>query len=132
MNLGIDFAGGANVILRFQETASAPGPPRASSSDATIQQYGKADENSVLIRLPQLAGRADYAGQVVGTSTAPQSRRGRKLDLNYQGASALAELLKEVDPDKGLGLGDGSHYEELAQRVIADRSELGIFHRWRR
>ncbi|MFN2441781.1 MAG: protein translocase subunit SecF [Thermoanaerobaculia bacterium] len=128
MNLGIDFAGGANVILRFQEE-----PPiqdlRGIVSDATIQQYGPPEDHSVLLRLPQIQQEGDYAGQVVGNLNQRLNPEGNgKLDLNYQGRSALADLLKAEDPDnRGTSPDAMAHYEDLAQRVIARRSEIGIF-----
>jgi preprotein translocase subunit SecF len=65
VNWGIDFAGGASVILKFKDT-----PPltdlRRDLSDATIQQYGKPEDRALLIRLPKLGTETDYAGQVVG------------------------------------------------------------------
>lgn len=128
LNLGIDFAGGANVILRFQEA-----PPiselRATVSDATIQQYGKAEENSVLIRLPQAKQEGDYAGRVL--TILNQRLNGDlqgKLDLNFQGRSALADILQSVDPDgRGSSPDAAAYYQGLAEKVIDRRSELGIF-----
>src|SRR4051794_4655666 len=64
INWGIDFAGGASIVLKF----NGPVPMdrlRADLADASIQQYGKPGENSVLIRLPQLKREGDYAGQIV-------------------------------------------------------------------
>ncbi len=128
LNLGIDFAGGANVILRFQQA-----PPirdlRSTVSDATIQQYGKAEENSVLLRLPQAKQEGDYAGRVV--TMLNQRLNGDiqgKLDLNYQGRAALSDLLQSVDPDgRGSSPDAVSYYQGLAQKIINRRSELGIF-----
>lgn len=128
LNLGIDFAGGANVIVRFQET-----PPlrdlRAIVSDATIQQYGKADEHSVLLRLPQAKQEGDYAGRVLNllNDRLNGDIKG-KLDLNYQGRSALADLLQSADPDgRGSSPDAIAYYQGLAERIIAQRSEIGIF-----
>src|SRR5262249_5249572 len=64
VNWGIDFAGGANITLKFKSA-----PPlndlRKDLPDATIQQYGKSEDHSLLIRLPKLGKETDYAGQVV-------------------------------------------------------------------
>jgi preprotein translocase subunit SecF len=129
LNIGIDFSGGANIVLRFQEA-----PPiqqlRDLAPDATIQQYGKADENSVLIRLPKLEEEADYAGQMVRKiNEALNAGVGSKLDLNYQGATAIAETLGAADPDgKGSDSAARDYYNGVARNVIADRSDKGIFH----
>src|SRR5205085_12586653 len=60
VNWGIDFAGGANIVLKF----NGPLPMdrlRADLADASIQQYGKIADNAVLIRLPQQGKESDYA-----------------------------------------------------------------------
>lgn len=129
LNIGIDFSGGANVVLRFQEA-----PPiaqlRELAPDATIQQYGKAADNSVLIRLPQIAQETDYAGQAVRRfNDAINAATAGKLDINYQGASAIAEVLLAADPDnKGTGTAAREHYLTVARSVISTRSGVGIFH----
>lgn len=129
LNLGIDFAGGANIVLKFRETVPL-NQLRAELRDATIQQYGRADEHSVLIRLPQQQGERDFAGEVV---TALHQRLNgdqgpAKLDLNYQGRDSIAELLKASDPDKrGSVIDAHNHYYTVAASIIEKRSELGIF-----
>lgn len=125
---GIDFSGGASIILKFREQ-----PPlaqlRSTLSDATIQQYGKPDEHSLLIRLPQQQREGDYAGQVVQrlyTSMNPEAAT--KHDLNFYGSDRLATLLRQADPDiKGTNPTAQQYYNDLADRIIARRSQLGIF-----
>jgi preprotein translocase subunit SecF len=128
LNLGIDFSGGANVILRF--TGAVPiDELRSSLPDATIQQYGTPDENSILIRLPQQQREGDYAGQIVTTlhqKMNPQAAS--KHDINFLGRDRLAGLLREADPDRrGTNAAAQQHYNDLAARIIEKRSELGIF-----
>lgn len=127
-NVGIDFAGGANVILRFQDRVPVD-QLRAIVSDATIQQYGKTEENSVLLRLPQAKGEGDYAGQVVAMlNKRLNGDIGSRLDLNFQGRASIAETLKSTDPDrKGAGEAGHNYYYGIGQRVVDRRSELGIF-----
>src|SRR5882762_8141472 len=64
VNWGIDFAGGANIVLKFKDQVPMD-RLRADLADATIQQYGKPEERAVLIRLPKLHREGDYAGQTV-------------------------------------------------------------------
>src|SRR5512132_2796739 len=90
LNVGIDFAGGANIILRFNEPVPMD-KLRSLLADATIQSYGKPAENTVLIRLPQTGHEGDYAGQVV--KNIYQSVNGTQpgaLDLNFVGRDAIA------------------------------------------
>ena len=129
INWGIDFAGGANIVLKFK----GPVPVdrlRADLTDASIQQYGKAEENSVLIRLPQLKQEADYAGQTVtklNNDLNPDAKSG-KLDINFHGRDRIADLLATADPDrKGTNVDAKTYYATVAENIISKRSELGIF-----
>jgi preprotein translocase subunit SecF len=128
INLGVDFAGGANIVLKFQEAVPL-NDLRAKLPVATIQQFGRTAENSVLIRLPQQKREGDYAGAVVEQlhkDLNPQAAQ--KHDLNYLGSDRLASLLLQADPDsRGSNPAAVTHYSALAKRVIDRRSELGIF-----
>ena len=127
-SVGIDFTGGAAITLKFRDQV-ALADLRAVAPNATIQQYGAVNENSVLIRLPRLETEADYAGQVVEQIHKKfNPDAGTKLDLNFQGRDRLAELLQQTDPDaKGTNPAAIEYYQNLAQRIINKRSELGIF-----
>ena len=128
INLGVDFAGGASIILEFREEVPLS-ELRAKLPDATIQQYGRADERSVLIRLPQLQREGDYAGETVKRlheDLNPEAKA--KHDLNYLGSDRLSSLLLQADPDnRGSNPAAVEYYKSLAQRIIDKRSELGIF-----
>src|SRR5713226_4762806 len=85
VNWGIDFAGGASIVLKFKDAVPMD-RLRAGLKDASIQQYGKAADQSVYIRLPEQHKEADYAGQIVAKlnhDLNPESGT-NKLDLNYQ------------------------------------------------
>ena len=128
MEMGIDFSGGASIILKFRDQVPLQ-QLRSQLPDATIQQYGKPEERSVLIRLPQLGREGDYAGAVVNQLNAKLNpEAASKHDLNYLGTDRLAGLLKNSDPDvKGTNADAQAYYNSLAERIIAKRSELGIF-----
>jgi preprotein translocase subunit SecF len=128
VNWGIDFAGGATLTLKFRET-----PPiselRSELQDATIQQYGQASDNAVLIRLPKTGREGDYAGQVTESLVKkfnPESAS--KHDLNYLGSDRLSTLLRQRDPDnKGTQPSATEYYDALSRRIIENRSKVGIF-----
>ena len=127
INWGIDFSGGANIILKFQGD-----PPlarlRYEFPNATIQQYDKPEAHAVLIRLPELKRETDYAGQVVAKLNRDLNGTSGKFDLNFQGRDALTELLTQADPDnKGTRPDARAYYAQIAQNVVAKRSELGVF-----
>jgi preprotein translocase subunit SecF len=128
VNWGIDFAGGATITLRFKDAVPMD-RLRADLAVASIQQYGKAEDHSVLIRLPELKKETDYAGQVVAKLNAdlnPQTTT--KLDLNYHGKDRLSELLFSADPDaRGTTTGARDYYKNIAQNIVTRRSELGVF-----
>jgi preprotein translocase subunit SecF len=128
VNWGIDFAGGATITLRFKDAVPMD-RLRADLAVASIQQYGKAENNSVLIRLPELKKETDYAGQIVAKLNAdlnPQTTT--KLDLNYHGKDRLSELLFAADPDaKGTTAAARDYYRNIAQNIVTRRSELGVF-----
>jgi len=129
INWGIDFAGGANVVLRFRDAVPMD-RLRADLKDASIQQYGKTADNSVLIRLPQQKREGDYAGQTVAQlnhDLNPEAASG-KIDVNFHGRDAITDLLAQADPDKR-GTNDAArqYYFGVAQNIISRRSELGIY-----
>lgn len=129
INWGIDFAGGANVVLRFRDAVPLD-RLRADLADASIQQYGKAEDHSVLIRLPMQKREGDYAGQTVAKLNRdlnPESASG-KTDLNFHGRDQIADVLFTADPDrKGTNDAAKQYYQAAAQSIISHRSELGIF-----
>jgi preprotein translocase subunit SecF len=128
LNPGIDFAGGASITLKFQQEVPLD-QLRDILPAATIQQFGKAAENSVYVRLPNQQREGDYAGTVVADlHKRLNPEAASKLDLNFSGRDALAAILKQVDPDvKGSNVTAQQYYNALAERIIARRSDLGIF-----
>jgi preprotein translocase subunit SecF len=130
INLGIDFAGGANIILKFQDDVPLDQlRQHPQLAKAAIQQYGAADQKAVLIRLPQQQREGDYAGAVVtDLHKSLNQNLGGKIDLNYVGSDQIAAALQQADPDnRGTQPAAAAHYRDLAKRIIEKRSELGIF-----
>ena len=128
INLGIDFAGGASVILKFRDAVPLA-QLRSSLPAATIQQFGAADQREVMIRLAKQETEGDYAGAVVTKLHREMNPDiGTKLDINYRGSDPIAALLQQADPDaRGTNPAAVAYYNDLAKRIIAQRSKLGIF-----
>jgi preprotein translocase subunit SecF len=129
INWGIDFAGGANVVLKFRDKVPLD-RLRADLADASIQQYGKPADRAVLIRLPMQKSEGDYAGLTVAKINRdlnPEAATG-KIDLNFHGRDPLTDLLYTADPDrKGSNDAAKQYYSTIAESIISKRSELGIF-----
>jgi preprotein translocase subunit SecF len=57
--LGIDFSGGTIVVFKFEKPIGEDAVRKATASvpgEKVVQQYGKPEENSILVRLPQPPG----------------------------------------------------------------------------
>jgi preprotein translocase subunit SecF len=128
VNLGVDFAGGANIILKFQGAVPID-QLRKELPDATIQQYGRTQDNAVLIRLPKQAFEGDYAGAIVEKLHKDMNpEAATKHDLNYLGSDRLAALFIQADPDnRGSNPAAIQFYTDAARKIIDKRSEIGIF-----
>ena len=138
LKFGIDFAGGTQIALRF---ADRPDIDRlrkileaGNFGDTGIQRYEEAEKNSVLIRVQQ----QKREGRDITTEVLGLVRQGlgaaadpAKIDLNTQGRDSLAARLTAADPDHLAGKADvrpADAYAQAAERVIARRSSIGIFH----
>ena len=68
-NLGVDFAGGTVVQLKFQQKVSIPDIRRALESiglgDSVIQDFGKEGENEFLVRLEKTPGELGALGEKI-------------------------------------------------------------------
>jgi preprotein translocase subunit SecF len=57
--LGIEFTGGTEVILKFQQPVGEDAVRKAVdpiSNEAVVQQYGPPQEHTIIVRLPQMKG----------------------------------------------------------------------------
>jgi preprotein translocase subunit SecF len=138
LKFGIDFSGGTAIAVRFAERPDVDHLRKildgAGLGEIGIQRYEEAEKNEVLIRVQQQKkeGR-DVAGDVLrslrgGLATPADPSR---IDLNAEGKGTLGARLAAADPDKVAGRSDinpGDYYTQAADRIIAQRSRLGLFH----
>jgi preprotein translocase subunit SecF len=75
-SLGVDFAGGTVVQLKFQQKVSIPDIRRALSTvdlgDSVIQDFGKEGENEFLVRLEKTPGELGALGEKIRGALAGQ------------------------------------------------------------
>ncbi len=139
LNLGIDFAGGTQMIVRFAE------PPdvqelrglleNAGIENASIQSFGTVEDNSVILRTPTAEDGAEESAVRVEEMLQQRFNVGVSgFDLNRQGTEALASLLLEADPDDQRSSGDDiaarEHYRRAAAEVMEHRRNEGLIRDW--
>jgi len=137
LKFGIDFAGGTQIALRFAERPDLDRLRQlladANLGETGIQRYEEASRNQVLIRVQQQKreGR-DITGEILQRLRAGLGRPEdpSRIDVNTEGSETLAVRLAAADPDRVAGKPDvnpADSYKAVAERVIARRSQLGIF-----
>ncbi len=138
LNLGIDFAGGTQLTVKFRQQPQIDELRSLVSevgiSDAQIQRFGGQGLNEVMIKTPTLPGQEEGTrGLVVSALNARYNPSASAFDLNQRGSDALADLLFELDPDRVSGTDEAtgrSHYEGIAQSIAEVRREVGLMSSW--
>ena len=135
LNLGIDFVGGTQVILKFRDAPDL-GAMRSDISDLTagtpvIQTFDEAEKHEIMIRVENPEGQeGDFTRPIIELLNQDlNSDLDGRFDLNLKGSRELIELLATADPD-GVG-GDSEvrnlYYEPMADAVLGHRKEFGIY-----
>ena len=138
LKFGIDFAGGTQISVQFAERPDLEkirGILQAANLGETgIQRYEEESKNRVLIRvqLQRTEGR-DVPQEVqnaLRNGLQGPAANPALLDLNREGRDTLGARFAAADPDRVAGRPDvvaADYYSQVAERVIARRSERGIF-----
>ncbi|MFP3939349.1 MAG: protein translocase subunit SecF [Acidobacteriota bacterium] len=138
LNVGVDFAGGTQLTLQFQETPEIDEIrvilAEAGLDDALIQRFGDAGSNEVLIKTPLPEDpEVDVQGRILQALDARYNPEVRALDLNRTGADPVAGLLLQQDPE-GVAQEGGDtaaeYYSGIAESLLEAREDLGIFASW--
>jgi preprotein translocase subunit SecF len=137
LNLGIDFAGGTQVTLKFQARPQIDELRNVVSAigDAQIQRFGEEDANEVIIKTATVEG-SEEGNQVAIIEALDRRFNGDSaggFDLNRRGSGAMAALLVEIDPDRVVAQDREvarQHYAEIADAILEQRREDGLLSSW--
>jgi preprotein translocase subunit SecF len=135
LNVGIDFAGGTQLTLRFRERPAVDEIRSILASgglgDAEIQRFGKTGENEIMIKTPASEGTEEGSRDRVVAALDKKYNTGKTgFDLNHSSSDALTALLVQVDPDGAGATTAEAHYEPIAAAIVKTRSKQGIFTSW--
>ena len=139
LNLGIDFAGGTQLTLKFSEQPKVDELrdviSAAGVGDAQIQRFGAEDANEVIIKTATIVG-SEEGSQAAVLDALDRRFNGESaggFDLNQRGSDALASLLLQDDPDRVVAQDRdvaARHYEEIAEAILTQRREDGLLQSW--
>jgi len=149
LNIGIDFAGGTQLTLKFSEQPQVDRLRQvlgdAGIEDVTIQRFGEVDADEVLVKTPTAKGSEEgYRDRVVRALDAEYNDKAPDaeheggsggLDLNRDGAEEITSLLLQRDPD-GVMSSEAerdaarAHYEGVAEAVLEVRRQAGLISSW--
>jgi preprotein translocase subunit SecF len=138
LNIGVDFAGGTQLTLQFQEEPVVDEIrgilAGAGLDDAQIQRFGESGANEVLIKAPVAEeGAQENQERILAALDQRYNADARGLDLNRAGADAVAGLLAQLDPEGVMEAGGDtaqSYYEGIAESILEVRKDVGIFASW--
>jgi preprotein translocase subunit SecF len=138
LNLGIDFAGGTQLTVRF---ADPPDVNRlraliggAGIGEAAIQSVGERGESEVIIKTPLAEGEGEGSrGRIEAALHQALNGGATGFDVNRQGADALADFLLAADPDRLRAADEAqaaAHYRTAAEAVATVRRSEGLIASW--
>ncbi len=133
LNLGIDFAGGTQLTLKFQDAPNVEQLRSMAEStgvrDVQIQRFGQETDHQVILKTSALAGTEEgSAPKVLAAINQAVNPGATNPDLNQIGHDAMLDLLTKGDP---LGVGSQSsvapeQYGKVVDQLMAARKQAGI------
>ncbi|MCH7665770.1 MAG: protein translocase subunit SecF [Acidobacteria bacterium] len=133
LNLGIDFAGGTQLTLKFSEPIEIERlrdiVAGAGVEDAVIQSFGAAGVNEALIKTPVVEGSQEGSqALVVSALDAALDNLGPGIDLNRVGRETVEALLSSSDPDAVMA--GKERYGPAVDAILGFRRERGLIEDW--
>jgi preprotein translocase subunit SecF len=138
LNMGIDFVGGTQLIVRFLERPDVDEVrgvlASAGMGEVQIQRFGEEEANELIIRTPLQEEHQEGSRDAVVSALERRFGKGDgRPDLNQIGVATLTGILFDADPDGQVALGETAareHYRAVAERVMAVRRDAGLVRSW--
>jgi preprotein translocase subunit SecF len=140
LNIGIDFAGGTQLTLKFkdepdvQEIRGLLG--KVGMGDSTIQRFGEVSENEVIVKTAVVAGSEEGSREKVVEALQGRFNAGAPAgaaDLNRDGTGAITAALVSADPEGQRAGGEEAaraHYGAIAEAIFNTRRVDGLISSW--
>lgn len=136
LNVGVDFAGGTQLTLKFKEQPQVDELrtllAQAGLEDPTIQSFGDDEANEVIARTRLIQGTEAGSREKVVAALNRRFNQGQagKPDLNNIGADAVAALLVRANPQRLAPPAAAPAYQKQAEAILAVRRDKGLFASW--
>ena len=139
LNIGIDFAGGTQLTLKFKQEPKVQEIrgllAQVGLGDSLIQRFGDEAENEIIVKTPEVAGSEEGSRDKVvdALNGIYNAGAGDALDLNRAGVDQLAEALAKADPDAQSAAGAeaaGAHYAGVSEAILDARRQAGLLSSW--
>jgi len=132
LNFGVDFAGGTQLTLKFQEEPDQVRLRRSLEElqlgDVLIQRFDEVERHEFLIRVQNPEAEGDFTAQMLDALSREFNPEGGRIFLNLQGMDAVRDALVHGDPDGIGGTVEArrAHYQPVAEGLLAMRRDKGI------
>jgi preprotein translocase subunit SecF len=144
LNVGIDFAGGTQLIVKFKDEPDVDQLrgllAQAGLTAAGIQRYGEPADREVIIKTPLKEDPADEDAEegsrelvVESFDRALNADRDNRPDLNHLGRDGVTGMLVDANPD-GIAADEPErlreHYASAADAIVDFREREGVLTAW--
>jgi preprotein translocase subunit SecF len=139
-NLGIDFVGGTQLILRFRDKPQIDQLrsvlAAAGLGDAEIQRFGDEPQNEVIVKTPVAKGSEEGSRDRVVNALNRRYNQVQpgKIDLNQAGADAIIQVLGGAgSPALAAPAADvaaANPQAAIADALLKERRKVGLFRDW--
>lgn len=130
--MGVDFAGGTQLTLRFQHEPDVARVRRALEAlqlgEVTIQRFDEVGLNEILVRMQNPKAEGDFTKAMLDALEREFDVPTAAVHLNRDGADAVRDALAQADPEGVGGTMEQrqAHYQPMAEALAALRKERGI------